>query len=349
MPEGVNMADIEFNSLPTMIGAMPQIEPAEACGQVVRYLKDVPAWPQLPRRSYRENMYVQFSEGFPGITVDEEKKRIFVDRSQDLDKPLGKLYAAYLENDADKFGISAEYAAGLHRFLSSIDSTPLAVKGQVTGPVSWGLTVPDSDKKPVGYDDVLADAAARMLRLKAVWQEKQLQKISKNIIIFIDEPYINSFGSAFFALTREKVVTLLEEVLGGISGVKGIHCCGNTDWPILLGTSTQILSFDAYNYAQSLSLYPAEIAQFIARKGTIAWGIVPNEEQALLGETVASLQDRLEEAISPFTRKGIPFRQLIRQSLLTPSCTLSSLTPELAGYALEVLNTLSDRIRRKYS
>ena len=97
-----------------------------------------------------------------------------------------------------------------------------------------------------------------------------------------------SFGSAFFALSREKVISLLEEVFGGISGLKGVHCCGNTDWSVLLDTSADILSFDAYNYAQSLSLYPAEVKKFLDRKGTIAWGIVPNQEESLAKETVAS-------------------------------------------------------------
>ena len=57
----------EFNCLPTMIGSMPHTDPAEACAVVSRYLKDIPAWPQLPQRSFKENMYAQYSEGFPGI------------------------------------------------------------------------------------------------------------------------------------------------------------------------------------------------------------------------------------------------------------------------------------------
>ena len=46
------MPDIEFGCLPTAIGSMPHTDPAEACSQVSRYLKDIPAWPQLPRRSF---------------------------------------------------------------------------------------------------------------------------------------------------------------------------------------------------------------------------------------------------------------------------------------------------------
>jgi methionine synthase II (cobalamin-independent) len=313
---------------------------------VSRYLKDIPAWPQLPQRSFKENMYVQFSEGFPGIMVNEE--RIYVDKAQDLDGPLEKLYAAYLENDFAKYAVSADYAAGLHSFLSLTNLSPVAVKGQVTGPFTWGLTVADGDGKAIIYDDVLGDAVAKFLRLKASWQEKELKKIGQNTIIFVDEPYMSSFGSVAVPLSKEKVINLLEEVFRGISGLKGVHCCGNTDWSVLLGTSLDILSFDAYNYAQSLSLYPAEVKGFLGRGGAIAWGIVPNDEPSLANETAASLKDRLEEAMAPFTRNGIRFPDLLAQSLLTPSCTLAFISEDAAERALNLLTELSALIRKRY-
>jgi len=340
------MPDVEFGCLPTAIGSMPHTDPAQACSQVSRYLRDIPAWPQLPRRSFLENMCVQFSQGFPGVVV--KKDSIYIDRSQNLDKPLEELYAAYLENDIDKYPVSPDYAAGLHSFLALDNLMPVAVKGQLTGPVTWGLTVTDENRKAIIYDDVLGDAMVKLLRLKASWQEKALNQISKNTIIFIDEPYMAAFGSVSMSLSKEKVISLLEEVFAGLSGLKGIHCCGNTDWSVLLETSVDILSFDAYNYAQSLSLYPSEIKSFLDRKGTIAWGIVPNDEPSLAKETVASLKDRLEEAMAPFTRNGVRFKQLFQQGLLTPSCGLASLSTEAAARALELLTELSATVRKRY-
>jgi len=337
---------MEFGCLATAIGSMPHTDPKAACSLVSRYLKEIPAWPQLPKRSFRENMYAQFSEGFPGAVIKGD--RIYIDRSQDLQKPLEELYAAYLEKNIDQYPISREYAAGLHTFLSLGNLSPLAVKGHVTGPVSWGLTVTDEKRQSIIYDDVLADAAAKLLHLKAAWQEKELGKISKNTIIFVDEPYMSSFGSAFVPISGERVRQLLEEVLGGIKGLKGVHCCGNTDWSVLLKTSLNILSFDAYNYAQSLSLYPAEVKSLLERNGAIAWGIVPNDEPSLAKETVASLKDRLDEAMAPFTRNGVPFKQLMLQGLLTPSCTLASLSIDAAAQALELLTELSANIRKRY-
>jgi len=341
------MPNVEFGCLPTIIGSMPHTDPQAACSDITHYLKDIPAWPQLPKRSFLENMCVQFSQGFPGVVVEEN--RIYIDRSQDLDKPLEELYAAYLGDNADKYPISPKCAAGLYSFLNLENLSPVAVKGQITGPVTWGLTVTDENRRSIIYDDVLGDAVAKLLRLKASWQEKKLSRMTKNTIIFVDEPYMAAFGSVGLLLSKERVISLLEEVFGGISRLKGVHCCGNTDWSVLLGTSADIISYDAYNYAQSLSLYPAEVKKFLDRGGVIAWGVVPNDEQSLAKESVASLNDRLEEAMAPFTRKGIRFKPLIEQGLLTPSCGLGAMaTEEAASRVLELLAGLSTRIRKRY-
>jgi methionine synthase II (cobalamin-independent) len=342
------MSKVEFNALPTMIGSMPQKKAVDACEQVLRYLRDIPVWPQLPRRSYLENMYVQFSEGFPGIVIQDEK--IFVDRTRNLDTPLEQLYTAYLENEINRFPVSPDYGAGFYKLLEYKNLNVKAVKGQVTGPVSWGMTVADNSGRAIAYDDVLADASAKLLKLKAAWMEQELRKISPNTIVFVDEPYLHSIGSAFFALSKEKVIGLIGEVLSGISGLRGIHCCGNTDWSVVLSTGLDILGFDAYNYSQSLTLYPKEVKSFIDRGGVIAWGIVPNQIESLDKESLSSLEDRLEDAISPFTRKGfdIPFKQLIKQSMISPSCGLAGLSNEESERALELTAGLATRVKSKY-
>jgi len=338
--------DLEFNCLPTMIGSMPHTDPAAACKQVLKYLKDIPCWPQLPRRSFKENMNAQFSEGFPGISLSDEKLR-FV-RTKDFDESLERFYIAYLEEDIEQYPTTPAYAAGLHIFLGSQGLAPLAVKGQITGPLTWGLSVTDEEGKAILYDDVLGDAVAKFLRLKAAWQEKELRRISPNTIIFVDEPYMASFGSVAVPLAKEKVAILLDEVFGGIKGLKGVHCCGNTDWSVILETGLDILSFDAYNYAPSLSLYPVEVKRFLDEKGVIAWGIVPNDSPSLGKESAAALKDRLEEAMLPFTRNGTSFQQLVAQSIITPSCTLASLeSPDASARALELLAELSQMMRSK--
>jgi methionine synthase II (cobalamin-independent) len=352
------MPDIEFGCRATIIGSMPHTDPQAACSLITRYLGDFPAWPQLPQRSPRENMYVQFSEGFYGVTPAKEGgiyiDRAYTDPSKDIAKFVGDLYGDYDEDKkeckVDEYSISPDYAAGLYAFLELKNLSPLAVKGQVTGPVTWGLTVPDETGRAIIYDANFQDMVATFLGLKAGWQEKQLKKLCKNTIIFVDEPYMAAFGSVAVPISKDEVHKLLNKVFACIKGLKGIHCCGNTDWSILLQTKADIISFDAYHYAQSLSLYPSEVKKFLDRGGVVAWGVVPNDEESLARESTASLRDRLEETMAPFTRHNIEFKQLVKQGLLTPSCGLGSINSEdAAEQALKLLAELSAGIRKRYS
>ncbi len=339
------MAKTEFGCLATAIGSMPHADAAEACQLVLKYLPQLPCWPQLPRRSSRENMYLQFSEGFPGLVVQGDNLKI--EQTADFYAALEKLLTAG-DDDFEAYQIGPDYAAGLYA-LPALLSHPEAIKGQITGPVSLGLCITDTQNRGIVYDDTLAEALSKFLRLKARWQEKFLRRAARTTVTFIDEPYLTSLGTAFVTLPNETVGKLLAEVLGGLEELKGVHCCGSTDWSLLLNTPIDILSFDAYNYADSLACYPAEVKSFLQKGGSIAWGIVPNDEEALAQESVSSLYDRLGEAMATFTRDGISFRQLAAQSLLTPSCGLASLSTEAAAQALEVLSELSARVRSRLS
>ena len=336
----------ELSGLPTMIGSMPHTDPQRACSIVAKFLPQIPAWPQLPKRSFLENMYVQYSEGFPGVTIEGE--RIYVDRTKDLDEPLQQLYTAYLDKDIDSYAIVSEYAAGLHSFLDMEPCSARAVKGQVTGPVTWGLTVTDQDRRPILYDETLADAVAKHLHLKSAWQESVLRPKATSTIVFVDEPYMSSVGSAFVSVSRDQVITLLSEVFAGIVGLKGVHCCGNTDWSMLLDTPLDILNFDAYNYGYTIALYPEGVKSFLERGGVIAWGIVPREESDLRGEMVSGIIDRLEAGMSALERKGADGQRLKRQCLLTPACGLEPASEEAAEWALELLADVSMEYRRRY-
>jgi hypothetical protein len=290
-------------------------------------------------------MYVQFSERFPGLVVANEQ--IYVDRDQDLDPELEQLYIAYLMGELEYAVISPEYAAGLYCFLEPDLAQPAMVKGQVTGPISWGLMVADQNRKPVLYDDVLAEAVGKHLRLKATWMEQQLRHLSSQTIVFVDEPYMSSFGSAFVSLNRDQVIALMEEVFAGIEGLKGVHCCGNTDWSLMLSTTVDILNVDAYGYAESLALYPDEVSAFLERGGIIAWGIVPASAQAL-DETVDSLVDRFHKALGLLSAKGLHKDDLMASALIMPSCGCGSLAVETAERVLELTGEVSKALQARY-
>jgi hypothetical protein len=175
-----------------------------------------------------------------------------------------------------------------------------------------------------------------------------LRRISRQTIVFVDEPYMSSFGSAFLSLNEGQVITLLEEVFAGIEGLKGVHCCGNTDWSLLLSTSVDILSLDAYEHTETLALYPDQLAEFLERGGIIAWGIVPASDQAL-EEDVDSLMERFDAALDLLLDKGFGRDDVLASSLIMPSCGCGSLKVETARRILELTGALSTALQTRYA
>ena len=237
----------------TLVGSFPHADSTVLCPRLARAVQ-IPAWPQLPRRTFRENMYTQYSAGLPGIVVDDARQKVTFDTSGDLSPALEEFYGRYLADDVASFALPADYAAGFYTMLDTLQSTPGDwAKGQVTGPISFGLTVTDQDLRSSLYNEQLADPIVKQLAFNARWQIRQLKHAARrsSVIIFVDEPYMASFGSAFISLSREQAVTMLNEVFEAIhaeGALAGVHCCGNTDWSVLMETAADILNLDACGY-----------------------------------------------------------------------------------------------------
>ncbi len=349
----------EFNFLTTHLGSVPHPVIGDLPQHLVELL-DIPAWTQHPRRSFHENMYSQYTPGLPGVVVDELREKVSVDTRTDLSPALEQFYNSYLADDLDAFALHPDYAPGFFAMLENLRAQPEGqrlstwAKGQVTGPISFGLTVTDQDLRASLYNEQMADVIIKNTAMLGRWQARQLQTARENTIIFLDEPYLASFGSAFISLSRAQVTAYLDEIYEAIhaeGALGGVHCCANTDWGLLLATQVDILNLDAYGYIQNLALYPLELREFLDRGGAICWGIVPNNEN-ILQETPSGLAERLRNGLELIHNKAaargmrITTDELAARSLLAPACGLGSTSVEIAGLVFEVLAETSRILKR---
>jgi len=344
----------EFNFLTTHVGSMPQ-ETLNGLTGYLHSLLDVPAWPQLPHRSFHESMYAQYSPTLPAICEDAVQEKVYFNTSADITDALEAFYTPVLSDDVENFALRSDYAHGFFAMLETLRHTDGQwAKGQVTGPISFGLTVTDQDLRASLYDDMLADAIIKNMSMNARWQIRQLKSVRPNVILFLDEPYMAAFGSAFISLSCEQVVAYLDEVFDAIhaeDGVAGIHCCANTDWSVLLGTKVDILNLDAYGFIENLALYTAELRAYLDRGGNICWGIIPNNEQ-IFNETPLGLAERLRNGIKLIVEKAaargvtIKAEEFASRSLIAPACGLGSTSIEVADRVFEVLAETGEILKR---
>jgi len=344
----------EFNFLTTHVGSVPHTD-ANGLVEKISSLLDIPAWPQLPRRSFRENMYVQYSPILPAIHEDAGQEKVYFETGGDISDALETFYTPILSDDVKAYALRPEYANGFFAMLDTLRSSEGEwVKGQVTGPISFGLTVTDQDLRASLYNEMLVDAIVKNAAMNARWQIRQLKSVRPNVILYLDEPYMAAFGSAFISLSREQVIAYLDEVFDAIQaegGVGGVHCCANTDWSVLLATKVDILNLDAYGFIENLALYPAELREYLDRGGNICWGVVPNNE-LIFEETPQALAKRLRDGLRHITEKAIlrgvtiKVDELATSSLIAPACGLGSTSVEAADRVFEVLSETGEILKR---
>jgi methionine synthase II (cobalamin-independent) len=339
----------DFPFAATGIGSFPHRNEKDAYALILQDFPEIPFWPQFPKRSFLENMVLQFSQGFPNLKWDEKKQTVWVDTSQRFDQEVDRFYGWLEERALEPFQIKEDFAKGI-RFLEALASTDYPkrmryIKGQITGPVTFGLALVDEKQSPIFYEPTLREILIKHLSSKAQWMEKRFNDLFPGVktMIFFDEPSLSSFGSAFSGLNREDVIVSLNECFDAVNGLTGVHCCGNTDWSLLLSTDLDILSFDAYGYLETLSLYPKELRAFLERGGLLAWGIVPTSEE-IEKEDSKSLVERFRVGVNSFSNKGID-PTLLQRMIVTPSCGTASLPIPLAERVCQVTAEVSKRLR----
>ena len=218
---------------------------------------------------------------------------------------------------------------------------------ETTGPLSIGLSIVDQNKRAIYYE-AFRDVIIKGLVAKCRWQLNLFREFAENLICFVDEPILSAFGSStYVSVQRDDVIAAVSEVaeaINGAGGLCGVHCCGNTEWPILIEAGVDIINFDAYGYGDSIALYGKQVGEFLGTGGYIAWGIVPTSEK-VLSETVDSLVAKYNTAVDGLAAKGIDRDLICKQSMLTPSCGTGSLTEAQAERVFELLAKTSEALK----
>lgn len=357
----------------TGIGSLPHTEPADALADVLHFNPECPYWPQLPRRSRQEDMYRQFSAGLPGLRFDpgvSGSATVLWRRDEIASRRLEQVYEDALRADeaVDNWAVAHEAAAGLYaldqalagwRDIEGGAGGLIGLKGQITGPISLGLAVTDEDGRALLYEEDLMDGVVRALALRARWQEGFLTRLAcrvapaganpPRVLVSVDEPYLGTFGSAYFPYRPETVLGYLEILATGFRGVWGVHCCANTDWEFMMASPARFLSFDAYAYADRVVLYPEAIRRYLRGGNALVWGIVPTTSEALAAEDERRLTRRLLGHFETLVARGVPEQALVRQSMISPACGLAGLSVEDARRAMSLAGTVADAVRQEVS
>jgi len=349
---------IKTNFLSTAIGSMPFENADYAVGVSLKSM-DAPIWPQLPRLGLLEQMEVQYSENIPCAVVDNEKNRLFFQTDVDYSEKFAEFYENFMTaaddtKDFSFMSISEKYSKGIYALLKNLKEKGAKLpwlKVQSTGPITFALSIVDENKRAMYYNEEFRDVIVKSIAMKSRWQIQQFKPFAENIICFLDEPILSAFGSStYVSVKREDVISILSEVIEAIhaeGAIAGIHCCGNTEWSILIDAGVDIVNFDAFEYGETIAIYASHVKRHLERGGVLAWGVVPTSDK-IREQTVESLENQLEKVMDNLAAGGIDKKQIVSQAMITPSCGTGSLAASDAEKVFSLMAELTKRMKSKY-
>jgi hypothetical protein len=344
----------------TGVGSLPYLEPTRALELIWGTVPQAPHWAQLPMSGTEEGFSNQYLQALIelGLVTGDEAPYFDLDHPKWLDRvtEFYEIYIAAIEGDGkalDRFAFPRTAAKGFYAFIEDLKQHGTRearfLKGQLSGPLTVGFQLTSPDRRACYYDPQLKDILLKNLALHAIWQVRTLKSFGLPVIMVVDDPGLYAYGmSTHVTLNREEIISDLNSVFAGIKeeqALVGTHVCAATDWTLLFDTDVDIINFDAYEYFESMKVYSGQLAGFLARGGTLSWGLVPTS-QKVLSESPESLLLRFQQYLAVLEGRGVAPSLILKQSMFTPSCGTGTLSIELAERIYRTLAELGRLIEK---
>jgi len=309
----------------TGIGSLPhsQLE----LGLQMALQVDVPYVPQLPSGNPSEFMIPAALDGLPGLSFDAEGV-CAVDVSEweaANDRFAPSLEAALKSSELQPFEPSPQAVRAWKPFLWEVANRKLAfAKTQIAGPCTVRWVTHTSLGQPAAELPALDQQIFKLLLAKCLAMVKALRQTLTTPIIYLDEPGLYALDRTnarhLVALQELKMLAVALQREGALVGV---HCCGNTEWGLLLELGVDLLSLDVRLSLDAVLEERQPLLAFLAAGGALSLGIVPTNLDASfsLPELVDSVETSLMATLG--RRRAL---EVMLQTVLTPACGLAMRT-----------------------
>ncbi|GIU85078.1 MAG: hypothetical protein KatS3mg008_1853 [Acidimicrobiales bacterium] len=309
----------------TGVGSVPHCDPSEAVDFVLRTQSRLPAAPQLPARSPNESMLGQAIVGMRGVTLD----------------PVGGLKV-----DLDEFApaeggdsLSSDAFVGMRAFLNAVVDRTGPVKVQLTGAVTLAVELIRAGVPPrLAFDAATKTLEVRVGEIMGV-MERRLPQVGR--VLVFDEPWLTALRGEGLPASPVQVLDALARILGVGSewATVGVHCCGPTDWSLVLSAGPDLLSAPVW---AGLEEAAGSLARFLDRGGWVAWGVVPTSRP--IGMTSERLWRSLAAHWCSLVRGGCDPVVLRARALVTPECGLARHGLAQAEQVMAFAAVIADRL-----
>lgn len=313
---------------PVSVGSLPHLDRDAAVEFVLERTPELPAAPTCPRLEPLESMVAQAAWGIQGVLVAKDGTISVPDPSAlDPAAPLG---------DPELTG--APFTTW-RRFLARVGERSGPIKLQLTGPLTLGTTLVHAGV-PAEIAYVVAGRASAA-RVRALLELADMFAPGVDRLLVLDEPALVGGLRPGLPLAADDVIDVLSGSLVAAEGraMTGVHCCGPTDWRLVLQAGPDVLSLPV---GVGVADSAGALAAFLERGGWIAWGAVATDGP--LGENASWSWRQLSSQWCELVQQGCDPVLLRRQVLVSPVCGLALHDEAQADHVFAIARRLSEKI-----
>ena len=309
----------------------------------------------LPNIKENDSAITRTLGNIPGIKI-KGKQIILKTGTDEYKKMISKLDKAFVgdSKNIDEFAIESPFMEKFLQLIKKFKSPNAYVN--LLGPFSLSQMLTFAAEEQILADKSYRKLFIQLICVKALWAIKSIKEISPETvpIIVLEEPLLGQFGNIKREnddVTVELVTNLLTRVIekiksaGAIVAIESMEKC---DWKIPINAGVDIISFDAYNNPNNLSIIPETIVEFISRGGKINWAIVPVMTETIVKDLhVDIVEKRLFATMDGLILSGVPADFVYKSSLVSIQGNVDKLPVIFAEKAVMVATQLANRISVK--
>ena len=335
------------------VGALPYDNIKHTTAMMAKLFKEAPFIPVLPRLSESDTIQSRSFENIPGLNYKDGKLILktgtaqYENGVQEIDKAFNNPSPETVEPYAFHTEFLEKYTQIIKKFQS-----PNAYVN-LLGPFTLSQILLSQAEEQVLADKSYRKLFIQAVCVKALWAIYKIkQACPKTVpIIILEEPIFNQLGMIKREnenITIEIVTNLFSKVfekLKNAGAIVGVQCFEKCDWTIPIKAGADLISFDAYNNPNNLSIIPDVLNDFLKNGGLINWGIVPVvSENMVKSLTIDYLEKRLSSTIGGVLLSGVPAELLYSSALVSLNGNTNELPVMFSERAMMLASQLASRL-----
>lgn len=348
------MANILMKTLP--VGNLPYEDDKAATRMMVKLFELTPYLAMLPVANINENIKYRTLSNLDGVLSKDKRYYLCsdMDKFRQISVKLDTIFNNPTAENLEPYKFDSYFFPKYLQILNRIKPKETVVN--ILGPFSMSQTLINKSGIQILSDKMFRKFVIQSIAAKALWAINQIKAVSPETtpLIILEEPLLHKIGDVKRAnedVTKDIVVNLFAKVIQKIKEYKGnvgIQCFEKCDWQIPIEAGVDVISFDAYNNPNNLTIIAEKVNDFLVNGGRINWGIVPVPNEAMIKSlTIDEVYNRFIKTIENLIIAGTSERLTYNQAMVSINGNIDKLPLIFAEKALMLSTQLAKRIPLK--